>query len=126
MQPILKPTTKLPSKKLQYPTYVKDTDPDAHIKVFKKVIKANGEVVEANVINLFGFTLRDNIFEWGKNYIQDHPNYTFEKLKQTFCKWFKTLKNDEEVYMQLQNIQQQTTKRVEVYYECLLRLANCL
>jgi hypothetical protein len=82
--------------------------------------------VEANVINLFGFTLRDNIFEWGKNYIQDHPNYTFEKLKQTFCKWFKTLKNDEEVYMQLQNIQQQTTKRVEVYYECLLRLANCL
>jgi len=126
VQPILKPTTKLPSKKLQYPTYVKDTDPDAHIKVFKKVIKANGEVVEANVINLFGFTLRDNIFEWGKNYIQDHPNYTFEKLKQTFCKWFKTLKNDEEVYMQLQNIQQQTTKRVEVYYECLLRLANCL
>ncbi len=28
--------------------------------------------------------------------------------------------------MQLQNIQQQTTKCVEVYYECLLKLANCL
>ncbi len=28
--------------------------------------------------------------------------------------------------MQLQNIQQQTTKHVEVYYECLLKLANCL
>ncbi len=62
VQPILEPTTKLPSRKLQYPTYVKDTDPDAHIKVFKKVIKANGEVVEANVINLFGFTFRDNLY----------------------------------------------------------------
>jgi hypothetical protein len=28
--------------------------------------------------------------------------------------------------MQLQNIQQQTTKRVEVYYKHLLKLANCL
>jgi hypothetical protein len=25
-------------------------------------------------------------------------------LEQTFCKWYKTIKNDEEVYMQLQNI----------------------
>jgi hypothetical protein len=28
--------------------------------------------------------------------------------------------------MQLQNIQQQTTKCIEVYYVCLLKLANCL
>jgi hypothetical protein len=33
----------------------------------------------------------------------------------------KTTKNDEEVYMQLQNIQQQTTKRVEVFYERVLK-----
>jgi hypothetical protein len=36
------------------------------------------------------------------------------------------VKNDEEVYMQLQNIQQQTIERVEVYYESLLKLTNCL
>jgi hypothetical protein len=34
--------------------------------------------------------------------------------------------NDEKVYMQLRNIQQQTSKRVEVYYEQLLKLTNCL
>jgi hypothetical protein len=28
--------------------------------------------------------------------------------------------------MQLQNIQQQTAEHVEVYYECLLKLTNCL
>jgi hypothetical protein len=34
------------------------------------------------------------------------------------------MKNDEEVYMQLKNIQQQTVEHVEVYYESLLKLAN--
>jgi hypothetical protein len=63
VQPISEPTTKLPYKKLQYPTYVKDTNQDAHIRVFKNAIKANGEIVEANIINLFGFSLKDNISE---------------------------------------------------------------
>jgi hypothetical protein len=44
VQLLQKPTTKLPYKNLQYPTYVKDTNPDAHIRVFKKAIKSNGEI----------------------------------------------------------------------------------
>jgi hypothetical protein len=94
-------TTKLPYKKLKYPTYVKDTNPNVHIKVLKKAIKANGEIMEANIINMFGFILIDSIFEWGENYVQDHPNCTFEELEQEFCKGFRTVKNDEEVYVQL-------------------------
>jgi hypothetical protein len=81
VQLVLEPTTKLPYKKLQYPTYVKDNNPNAHIRVFKKAIKTNGETMEANITNLFGFTLRDNIFEWGENYVQEHPNCTFEELE---------------------------------------------
>jgi hypothetical protein len=42
--------------------------------VFKKAIKANGEIVEGNIINLFGFILGDKISERGKNYVQNHPN----------------------------------------------------
>jgi len=61
-----KPTSKLPYRKLQYPTYVKDTDLDAHIRIFKKSIKVSGEIMEVNIINLFGFTLRNNISEWLK------------------------------------------------------------
>jgi hypothetical protein len=64
--------------KLQYLTFIKDIDPDAHIRVFKKAMKVNGETIESNTINLFGFIFRDNISVWGENYIQDHPNYTFE------------------------------------------------
>ncbi len=85
--------------KLQYPTYVKDTNLDAHMQVLKKAIKANGELMEVNIINMF--TFKDSIFEWGKNYVQDHPNCTFEELEQPFMKWFKIVKSDEEVYMQL-------------------------
>jgi len=81
MQHVSKPTTKLTYRKLQYPTYVKDIDLDVHIKVFKKAIKANGDTVETNIINLFGFTFKDSIFEWGENYVQDRPNCTFEKLE---------------------------------------------
>jgi hypothetical protein len=80
VQPMSEPATKLPYRELQHPTYVKDTSLDAHIKVFKSEKKTNGEIVESNIINLFGSTLRDNI-----NYVQDHPNYTFEKLEQTIC-----------------------------------------
>jgi hypothetical protein len=35
------------------------------------------------------------------------------------------VKNDEKVYMQLWNIQQQIVESVEVYYERMLKLANC-
>jgi hypothetical protein len=41
--------------------------------VFKKAIKVNGETMEINIINLFGFILIDNIFEWGENFVQNHP-----------------------------------------------------
>jgi hypothetical protein len=84
VQLVSKPITKLPYRKLQYPTYVKDIDPNAHIRVFKKAIKANGETMEIGIINLFGFTLKDSISKWGENYIQDHPNHIFEVLEQAF------------------------------------------
>jgi hypothetical protein len=34
-----------------------------------------------------------------------------------FCKWFQIVKIDEEVYMQLQNIQQQSVEHVKICYE---------
>jgi hypothetical protein len=86
IQLVPKPATKLPYRKLQYPTYVKDTDPDAHMKVFKRAIKANGETVEVDIINLFGFTLKDGVSEWGENIVQNHPNYIFKELEQAFHK----------------------------------------
>jgi hypothetical protein len=69
-------TNKLLYIKLQYPTYVKDIDLHAHIKFFKKTIKANGETMEID-INMFGFTLKDNILKWGENFVQDHRKSTF-------------------------------------------------
>ncbi len=58
------------------------------ISLFKKTIKENRETMEADIINMFTFTLRKNILELGKNFVQDHPNCTFEELEQEFCKCF--------------------------------------
>jgi hypothetical protein len=78
---------------------MKDTNLDAHIRVFKKNNRINGEIMEVDIINLFGFALRDNILEWGENFVQDHPNCTFEKLEQVFCKHFQTVNNNEKIYL---------------------------
>jgi hypothetical protein len=51
------PISKFSYQKFQYPTHVKDIDPIVHIKIFEKTIKANGETVETNIINMFGFIL---------------------------------------------------------------------
>jgi hypothetical protein len=63
---------------------MKDIEFHVYIGVLKNTIKANGETVEANIINLFGFTLQNSILEWGKKFLQDHPNCTFEEMEQTF------------------------------------------
>ncbi len=44
-----------------YPKYVKDFDPNAHVKVFKATIRTNGGIDNVEIINLFSFTLRDNL-----------------------------------------------------------------
>jgi hypothetical protein len=49
VEPTPKQTTKLPYLKLQYPSHVKDINLDVHIGVFKKAIKANGEIVEVDI-----------------------------------------------------------------------------
>ncbi len=91
-------------KHLPYLIYFKDTNLDVHIQVFKKTIKANGEIIYEDIINFFRFTLSDNIFKWGENFLHDHPNCTFVELKQTFCKHYRMEKNDEQNYLKLKNI----------------------
>ncbi len=34
--------------------------------MFKKAIKANSETMEVDIIKLFGFIIKDNIYEWGE------------------------------------------------------------
>ncbi len=42
-----------------YPRYVKDSDPDVHVKVLKVAIRTNGKIKDVKIVNLFSFTLRD-------------------------------------------------------------------
>jgi len=78
------------------------------------------------LVNLFCFTLHNAISEWGENFIRAHPICKFEKLEAMFCKCYQKVQMDEQVYMALWVIKQGGDEKVEVYNECILKLANCL
>jgi hypothetical protein len=105
---------------------VKDSNPNDHVRIFKATIITNGETKDVKIINLFSFTLKDIVFDWCNNYMGDYLDCIFAKLQLVFCKKFKTLQNDEQVYLKLKNMQHEKNERVEVYYERLLKLANSL
>jgi hypothetical protein len=65
---------------LNYPEYVKDSNLDVHVRVFEATIKANSEIDDAKIVNLFSFTLGDTVFDWCNNYMGDYPNYIFAEL----------------------------------------------
>jgi hypothetical protein len=44
---------------LNYHEYVKDSDPNAHVRIFKIVIRANNEIDDVEIVNIFSFTLKD-------------------------------------------------------------------
>jgi hypothetical protein len=39
-----------------------------------------------DIVNIFYFTLRDAILEWGQIFMQFHPSCNFEELEMAFCK----------------------------------------
>jgi hypothetical protein len=112
-------------KSLPYLIYSVGIDLDAHVWVFWKAIQTNGERNDSDIINLFCFTLRDAISRWGEIFMQFHPGCTFIALEATFykCYWKAT---HEHVYIALRVIKQAMDKKKEVYYECILKLGNCL
>jgi hypothetical protein len=58
MQPIV-PYFKPYNEPLNYFKYKNDYNPTVHVWVFKATIKANGEIIDEKITNLFNFTLRN-------------------------------------------------------------------
>jgi hypothetical protein len=53
------PPNKPYHRPFNYPKYVKDSNPDVHVKVFKVAIRTNGKIKDVKIVNIFSFTLRD-------------------------------------------------------------------
>jgi hypothetical protein len=58
--------------------------------------------------------------------MSEFPGYIFLELTQAFCKHHWKTQNDEQIYMELKNMKQEETKKVEVYYEWIQKLAHGL
>jgi hypothetical protein len=95
--PMMNPSrSPLPPKRpyrrpLNYLEYVKDVDPNAHVRVFKVAIRTN----DVEIVNLFNFTFKNNVSNWCNNYIEDYLDSTFVELQLTFYKRYIKVLNDE-------------------------------
>jgi hypothetical protein len=74
------PPNKPYHRPLNYLEYVKNSNPNAHIKVFKTTIKANGETKDVKIVNMFSFTFKDIMSNLCNNYMGDYVDYIFAEL----------------------------------------------
>jgi hypothetical protein len=65
---------------LKYLDVKKDVDPNAYVRVFNFVVKANVETSEEYIINVFSYTQKDTTSYWCHNYMLEFPNCTFSNL----------------------------------------------
>jgi hypothetical protein len=74
---------------LKYPSFKKDDDLDAHVKILNFAIKANAKTFKEYIITVFNYMLKDTALDWCHNYMLEFPDYTFLELTQTFykCHW---------------------------------------
>jgi hypothetical protein len=54
------------------------------------------------------------------------PNYNFSELTHAICKRHRKIQNDEQIYMELNNMKYDEIERVEVYYEQIQKLPHVL
>ena len=113
-------------KQLSYPVYEESKDPDSHVQVFEIAIYTNRETEEGDKINLFGYTLRDNVQDWYSNFRKLHPKVDYQGLLAAFCKRFRKVQNDAQAYNMLKNIEQKRDEKVQQYYERFAKLVNSL
>jgi hypothetical protein len=73
-------------KLLNYFEHKKTFNPDAHVRIFKAAIKANGETIDEEMANMFNFTLKDNASNWCNSYMKVHLNCRFVDLEHVFSK----------------------------------------
>ncbi len=70
----------------KYLDFKKDIDPNAHVKMFNYVVKANVKTSEKYIINAFSNMLKDITLDWCHNYMSKFIDYIFSELTHAFCK----------------------------------------
>jgi len=111
---------------LKYFNFKKDVGLNAHVTMFNSVIKANAETSQKYIINVFSFMLKNTTLDRCHDYILEFPNFIFSKFTHAFCKCHQKTQNDKQIYIELKNMKQGETKKVEVYYEHIQKTVHGL
>lgn len=62
---------------LKYQDYKKDADPNAHVKAFDVVVRANEKINEEYIINSFSYTVREMPIDWCHNHMLEFLDCSF-------------------------------------------------
>jgi len=71
---------------LKYPYYKKNTNPNAHVRIFEAIVRANRKTSKEYIVNVFNYILKEMILNWCHNYMLEFLDCIIFKLIQTFCK----------------------------------------
>jgi hypothetical protein len=81
------------------------------IQVFKKVIIANGNQNNGDIINLFCFVFHNNISERGEIFMESHLNYAFDELYVVFSIVIQKLKQMNKFRWHFKSLNKKQTKK---------------
>jgi hypothetical protein len=74
---------------LNYPKYIKNSNPNAHVHVFKQAININNVTQEGTKIAYFQWTLWHMTLFGGDNFVNNHLDSTFGEFAQVFYRRYR-------------------------------------
>jgi hypothetical protein len=74
------------SEDLDYAEYEEGTSPNAYVRAFEQIRRANGLADDLEIITVFSLVLLERMQCWFDYYLDDHPDYSWADLKRAFCK----------------------------------------
>ena len=126
VQPAGRRPTSIARKAVPYPEYKTGKCPETHCRKFEAAIRLNGETENMVQLELFGNSLTEKESNWFTYHRRIHPTNTMQEVFTAFKKRYRTIKTDDQTYIQFRTINQQPKESVDDYAERLQQLADNL
>ena len=113
-------------KAVPYPEYKTGKCPETHCRKFGAALLLNGENQTLDQLELFANSLTDKESNWFAYHRKLHPATTLHEVFTAFKRRYRTIKTDDQTYIQFRTLIQLPNESVDDYAERLQQLAEHL
>lgn len=106
--------------------YKEDLDPDAHVIAFKQALRANGEIDDSEIVDLFGTTLKKGPQKWHDKFLRLNLATSLMELHNAFSKRYCKEQTNEQIYAAIKQLKMQPSEKVKEFYEPFMDLIDNL